>query len=310
MPLFSAIDLSQVVLASELKKNDMGGLFANLTVNGAPLIVQTPELFATTGIKIWTKKESDKKDYSLLLSLNQIKDATKTGKMQLDFSHFLTQLDDSICNQVYQYYVNGEKSYVNALQRSKITSVDSVVNNYTGYLKPPVRKDDKEYPPSISPKLHVSVDKKTGQESFKTSFWSHLAKPWVPHGPNSPIDLTPANAEEIIPRHSTVKCLLHIKGIWIIDRRFMLAVDLTQVKISPPQQESGYAFEDDEEEKKMISQAKEEQTKAKEVQEVQEVQETKDDVEQLSPYSAAHEDDDLSEPSLKRYKSGNVSSTC
>ena len=245
------INFQQVYLENKCTGHAKGGRFCKLFYGQTPkLTIQTPKLKAPAGIMVFDDDKGGKK-FSLLLSMQPDPSAPAAEQALVDqFHSFWQQLDESIINSVL--------SHLQADSATPDSWLDVYKKKYSrelfqeGFFRPFCkqgvnRKTNQLYPPSISIKMNPYRNKDR-QETFATRFYVPVeaeqkgegVEDLVLYDENGDvIAKTPETIQQFLPPHSSIKAILDIDGVWIVDKKVSLSVKLSACVVYRPQEVSG-----------------------------------------------------------------------
>jgi hypothetical protein len=241
------VNFSNIRLDANLFRQAKGGSFSKLFYERHPkLSVQTPKLYAPSGIGCFDGDTPQQKKYSLLLSLNP--DSAQQDdllRQQIEqFQDFWRQLDEQIINECLRH-INSDgaaRDWANLYPKkySKEVFEDGF---FRPFLKQGKNKKTGElYPPSISIKMNPIRDKE-GNEVFRTTFWLDTNEPLVITDENGDeLPKSPDFIQRFIPPRSSVVAILDIEGIWIVDKKVSVSVKLNAVKVSMAEEQPVTTF--------------------------------------------------------------------
>jgi hypothetical protein len=201
-----------LVQLSKLKTLDNGGKTVYVSYNGAPLVLQTPEMVAPYGMSKWDNDGKGPAKYTLDLSFKGMdtRDHLKT------FNNALQDFDSLL--------VNGGLSNSDEWFKKKITSKDVVEALYTCVLR---RSKDDKYPPTF--KMTVPCDPSTGD--FRCKVFDKNTK--------DPLDLTKVNL-----KGARVTAIVQCTGIWIAGGKFGSTWKIVQLRVEQTAKITEYAFKE------------------------------------------------------------------
>jgi hypothetical protein len=212
---------------------DNGGRTVYVSYNGAPLIVQTPEMFTTSGLKKWEKENNGVMDVSYTMELS-FKGRDERPTLQC-FYDMLISMDK-------RFKEEGMKQSQSFFKK-KISSMEVIDEKYTDQVR--YSKDESgnitdKYPPTFRLKLPYR-NNKFGMEVYNKK--------------REQIDIT-----EVPTKGARIVAIVQCLGLWISGGSFGCTWKLIQVQVTPPAYIKGFAFKETNEELEDDSKAKDEDT--------------------------------------------------
>lgn len=240
----SSLNLSQVTF-SDVKTDVHGRKMVYINQNGGKIVVQTPKMMASFGVKRWRKKDAidNKEDkFELELSFSGENGTDKNASELREFHQKWKEFDEMIKDKI----VEKGKEWLSMPKLDKNT-LESVM--YTPMVKVPKDKEGNElpYPSRIRVKIDREMDvagNYTGRflsnKRFKTEVLMYDES-------KAQVDFNEDNAEEVVPKNSQVVCLMELVYLSLSKTTISTKWKLVQAKVFRDKDTiTGYAMLDDE----------------------------------------------------------------
>ena len=212
-------DIANVTF-SDVRTLENGGKLAYVSYNGAPLVVQTPQMSAPFGMSMWDNDGKAAPKYSLDLSF---KGLDASPKLQA-FYDMLEHLDNRLVDHGYDNQNTWFKG-------KKYGSREIVEALYTPVIKFAKDRDTGERTDKYPPTVKLSVPFRDG--NFSCDVFDSQRRQ---------LDL---NAVET--KGAAVTAIVQCTGVWFAGGKFGISWRVIQAKISPNDMSfSGFAFMNDE----------------------------------------------------------------
>lgn len=221
----NSITLAKDFDASKLSYNDVrvldnGGKVVYVSYNKAPLVIQTPDMYAPFGMQKWTNDGRDK--YTLDLSFNGMDKRPSLAA----FYNVLETLDkklvaDGFANQ--QTWFKGKK----------YNSSEVLEALYTPLIRLPKDKNTGEITDKYPATFKVTVPSKDG--NFLCEVYDDKRQP--------------ADLNSLNTKRAKVGAIIQFMGLWFAGGKFGSSWKVVQMKVSPNQNIRGFAFKEDPEDK-------------------------------------------------------------
>jgi hypothetical protein len=229
-------DVSKITY-SDVKVLDNGGKVIYVSYNKAPLILQTPEMSAPFGLQKWSN-DNNRDKYTLDLSF---KGLDQRSGLQ-SFYNVLNSLDKKL---VEDGFTNQQSWF----RGKKLPSKEVVEALYTPLIKYAKDKDTGEptdkYPPTFKMNVPFKDDK------FMCEVYDDKRNQ--------------ADLSSMETKGSRVTAIMQCTGLWMAGGKFGSSWRVLQMKVVPNQKISGYAFQDNPEDKMKEEDIEDEQPDAHEV---------------------------------------------
>jgi hypothetical protein len=274
------IDLSKVTF-SDVKTDNHGRKMVFLNMNGGKFLVQTPKMYAPTGLKRWRKKDAiDNKDdkFELELSFYGENGTDKNSQEIREFHERFMEFDTMIKEKI----VEKAKEWL-SMPKLDMNTLESVM--YTPIVRVPKDKDGNElpYPSRVRVKIDREMDSTgeyTGRFLSNKKFRTEVL---VFDDQKHELKMTEDNAETVIPKGSQVVTIMELVYLSLSKTTISTKWKLVQAKVFRNKDTiTSYAMLDDNE-----STPEDLDTDEKEVVEVEmhdqldeEVEELEDDMEE------------------------------
>lgn len=235
----SALSTSQVAFSEARKQGKtMNVAYVQYKPKGAKrstrLIAQTPKMFCPFGANYYNpnNEKIDMPKYSVAFSLK--KDEGKVSQLR----KFLEDLDTMVIDEAMK-----NKNWLKLLKVKK--PVRAVLENvYSGIIK---ESRDEKYPPTFVSKVPIDWN----NSSLKLDLYDKS---------QNNLHATFDNIEELLPKLSEMRALIHVSHIWFVGGKFGVALKLVQGIVYQRESISGFAFcdESDTEEDAVVEEEEEE----------------------------------------------------
>ena len=235
----SALSTSQVSFSEARKQGKtMNVAYVQYKPAGAKrttrLIAQTPKMFCPFGANYYNpnNEKIDMPKYSVAFSLK--KDEGKINQLRA----FLESLDEAIIDEAMK-----NKAWLKLLKIKK--PVRAVLENvYSGVVK---EARDEKYPPTFVAKVPIDWN----NSALKLDLYDKS---------QNNLHVTFDNIEEMLPKLSEMRALIHVSHIWFVGGKFGVALKLVQGIVYQKESISGFAFcdESDNEEEEAVEEEEEE----------------------------------------------------
>lgn len=209
----SEFDVS-LVKYSTVRTLDNGGKVVYLSYNGAPLVLQTPEMHAPFGLSKW---DNDKGGNKTTIDLS-FKGKETRAVLAKFFDNFV-KLDEKLV-------VDGAENSVAWLKKKYAENV--VKEFYTPIVKYAKDKNTGEPTDKYPPTFKVTLPKKDGKYSFEVY--------------NQDKQLVDLDAVEL--KGAKITSLIQCLGIWVAGQKYGLSWKVLQMKVVPQSKINGYSFKD------------------------------------------------------------------
>lgn len=203
-----------LVKYSTVRTLDNGGKVIYLSYNGAPLVLQTPEMHAPFGLSKW---DNDKGGNKTTIDLS-FKGKETRAVLAKFFDNF-AKLDEKLV-------VDGAENSVSWLKKKYAENV--VKEFYTPIVKYAKDKNTGEPTDKYPPTFKVTLPKKDGKYSFEVY--------------NQDKQLVDIDAVEL--KGGKVTSLIQCLGIWVAGQKYGLSWKVLQMKVVPQSKINGYSFKD------------------------------------------------------------------
>jgi hypothetical protein len=203
------IDLSAIKYGA-VKTNNVGGKSIYISINGAPLIVQTPEMRCPFGLSKWDNKkdggeEKETFKYDLLLGFDG-----------MDKRDILSNLFKKIDGMDKKLKADGMDNSMNWLGK-KITS-DLVIDElYTPMIRHSRDKNTGEVTDKYPPTFKVTVPFRDGK--FQCEAYDQN---------NAEVDLIGMNLQG-----ARCMVIMQCTGIWVVGKKYGCSWKVLQMKVAP-----------------------------------------------------------------------------
>ena len=204
---------------SQVRTLDNGGKVIYLSHDGAPIVLQTPEMYAPFGInKGWESK--DGKEQS-------------SNKVTLDLS-FKGKETRPVLNKFFENFVELDNKLVkdgadNSAAWLKKKYTETVVKEfYTPTIRYSKDKNTGEISDKYPPTFKVTLPKKDGKYAFET---------YNKDGQKIELDESQLKGAKV---SAIIQCL----GIWVAGQKYGLSWKVLQFRVSPQSRINGYSFKE------------------------------------------------------------------
>lgn len=209
----SEFDISNVKY-SAVRTLDNGGKVIYLSYNGAPLVLQTPEMHAPFGISKWDNEKGGNK---VTVDLS-FKGKDTRPVLENFFQNFLA-LDEKLVT-------DGADNSVTWLKKKYNETV--VKEFYTPIVKYAKDKNTGEPSDKYPPTFKVTLPKKDGKYTFEVY--------------NQ--DKQQVNLDDVELKGARVTALIQCLGIWVAGQKYGLSWKVLQMKVVPQSKINGYSFKE------------------------------------------------------------------
>ena len=237
------LDLNRVSF-SDVKTDNHGRKMVYVNYNGGKIMVQTPKMYVTNGVKRWRKKDAvDNKDDSFEMELS-FGGEDKEDKNSVEIKEFhnkLEQFDSLVKNAI----MSKSKEWLGKPKVSMETIEDAY---YAPSVKIPTDKDGNilDYPSRVRAKL--DREREGDSDNFTGRFLSNkrFKTPVLMFDESkNQIDMNESNFEMVVPKGSQVICVLELVYL-SITTKVSAKWKLVQAKVYRNQQSiTGYAMLDE-----------------------------------------------------------------
>lgn len=262
----SDFDISNVKY-SAVRSLDNGGKVIYLSYNGAPLVLQTPEMHAPFGISKWDNEKGGNK-VTVDLSFK----GKDTRPVLAKFFENFGALDEKLVK-------DGAENSVTWLKKKYAENV--VKEFYTPIIKYAKDKNTGEPSDKYPPTFKVTLPKKDGKYTFEVY--------------NQ--DKQQVNLDDIELKGAKITALIQCLGIWVAGQKYGLSWKVLQMKVVPQSKINGYSFKELKDDKAgdddLSDNDSEDHPDAEEVMQNALVEPTKSDDELVESSDADEEEDDL-----------------
>lgn len=213
----SALDISKVNYESVVALKS-GGKTVPLRYNGAPLILQTPEMVALFGSSTYNmdkEKPIDKKTVELSFK------GAETRKALAKFKDIMSEMDNKIKND---YFTNSQD-----WARKTYKSVEVLDDLYTPLVRYAKDKNTGEITTKYAPTFRINLPFDSKENRFQCDIYS----------PDKQL-MQLCDIE----RNSKVTAIIQCTGIWLAAGKFGCSWRVVQLRVVPPQSINGFAFKD------------------------------------------------------------------
>lgn len=222
----SSITLAKDFDVSKLSYNDVrmldnGGKVVYVSYDKAPLILQTPDMYAPFGMQKWTNDNRDK--YTLSLSFRGM---DKRPSVQA-FYDVLNTLDKKLVD-------DGFKNQQTWFRGRKYGSAEVLEALYTPLISHAKDKNTGEITDKFPATFKVTIPSKDG--SFTCEVYDD-SRNIVP-------DLNALNT-----KGAKIGAIIQFMGLWFAGGKFGSSWRVVQMKVSPNQSIRGFAFKEDPDDK-------------------------------------------------------------
>ena len=209
-------DISKVSY-NDVRMLDNGGKVVYVSYNKAPLVLQTPTMYAPFGIQKWTNDGRDK--YTLNLSFR----GKDNSKALQSFYDVLYDLDSKLVE-------DGFKNQQTWFKGKKYNSKEVLEALYTPLITPAKDKTTGDITDKYPATFKMTVPSKDG--NFSCEVYDET---------KSLVDLNTINT-----KGSRVSALIQFAGLWFAGGKFGSSWRVVQMLVKPNQAIRGYGFKDDE----------------------------------------------------------------
>lgn len=299
----SAIDLSQITF-SDVKSDVHGRKMVFINRNGGKILVQTPKMYASNGIKRWRKKDAvDNLDdkFEMELSFYGENGSDKHAEELRTFHEKWKEFDEMIKTKV----IEKSKEWLSMPKLDKAT-LESVM--YTPMVKIPKDKEGNElpYPSRVRVKLDREMDSNgtyTGKflsnKKFKTEILMFDES-------KEKLEMNENNAETVVSKGSQVICIMELVYLSLSKTTISTKWKLVQAKVFGNRDSiTGYAMLDedsasqqddlDTENEVVNTTIHKEETKVVEEEEEEESEEEEEEEEEEKEESEEEEEEEIEE---------------
>jgi hypothetical protein len=263
----NSLDLSQVTF-SDVKSDVHGRKMVYINRNGGKILVQTPKMYASNGIKRWRKKDAvDNKDdkFEMELSFYGENGSDKHAEELRTFHEKWKDFDELIKKKV----IEKSKEWLGMPKLDK-TTLESVM--YTPMVKVPRDKEgnDLPYPSRVRVKLDREMDSVgnyTGRFSSNKKFKTEIL---MFNEQKEKLEMNENNAEIVVPKGSQVVCVMELVYLSLSKTTISTKWKMVQARVAKNKESiNGYAMlDDDSSEQEDLDTNEEEQRKDQEEQQV------------------------------------------
>ena len=239
----SAIDLSQITF-SDVKSDVHGRKMVFINRNGGKILVQTPKMYASNGIKRWRKKDAvDNLDdkFEMELSFYGENGSDKHSEELRTFHEKWNEFDELIKTKV----IEKSKEWLSMPKLDK-TTLESVM--YTPMVKIPKDKEgnDLPYPSRVRVKLDREMDYAGNYTSRFSSNKKFKTEVMIFNDKKEKMEMDENNAEIIVPKGSQVVCVMELVYLSLSKTTISTKWKLVQAKVFGNRDSiTGYAMLDE-----------------------------------------------------------------
>ena len=243
----TSLDLNKVTF-SDVKTDMHGRKMVYINNNGGKILVQTPKMYASNGIKRWRKKDAldNKEDkFEMELSFYGEQGTDRNSEEIRSFHEKLQEFDELVKNKV----ISHSKDWLSMPKLDK-TTLESVM--YTPMVKVPKDKEGNELPyPS---RVKVKIDRDTDSSgNFSGKFVSNKkfkTEVMVFDENKERVHLNEDNAEVVVSKGTQVICIMELVYLSLSKTTISTKWKLVQAKVFRNKEAiTEYAMLDDESEK-------------------------------------------------------------
>jgi hypothetical protein len=203
---------------NDVRNLDTGGKVVYVSYNKAPLVLQTPMMYAPFGLQKWTNDGKDK--YTLNLSFRGM----DNSKSMSTFHQMLKDFDTKFVN-------DGFANQGTWFKGKKLNSIEVVDALYTPLITPAKDKNTGEVTDKYPSTFKVTVPMKDGK--FACEVYDEN---------QNPADLLTMNT-----KGARVSALIQFAGLWFAGGKFGSSWRVVQLLVKPNQTIRGFAFQKDDE---------------------------------------------------------------
>lgn len=237
----NSLDLSKVTF-SDVKTDNHGRKMVYVNMNSGKILVQTPKMYASNGIKRWRKKDAiDNKDdkFEMELSFYGEQNSTELREFHEKWKEFDTLIKNKVVENCKEWL---------SMPKLDMNTLESVM--YTPMVKVPKDKDGNElpYPSRIRAKIDRDFDVNGNPSGRFLSNKKFKTEVLLFDENKERIDVNEENAESTVPKGSQVVCILELVYLSLSKTTISTKWKLVQGKVFRNKDTiTGYALLDDEE---------------------------------------------------------------
>jgi hypothetical protein len=209
----AALDVKNVQFGTP-RTNDNGGKSIYLSFNKAPIVLQTPEMYAPFGMSKYDNDNGSK--YSIDLSFKGM----ESRKNLETFYEKMNELDEKLIDE-------GVTNSFDWLKK-KGASRDVVKALYTKLVRHPIDKETGDISTKYPPTFKLSLPQQDGV--FKCDVYD---------GERNVIDLNTVET-----KGAKITAIIQCLGVWVAAGKFGCTWKVIQMKVVPPASIRGYAFKE------------------------------------------------------------------
>ncbi len=239
------LDLSKVTF-SDVKTDNHGRKMVYINMNNGKILVQTPKMYASNGIKKWRKKEAlDNKDdkFEMELSFYGENGSDKNAQDIKGFHEKMEEFDELVKSKVLEK----SREWL-GMPKLDMNTLESVM--YTPMVKVPKDKEGNElpYPSRIRVKLDRETDSSGNPSGRFISNKKFKTEVLVFDENKAQLDLNEENAERVIPKGCQVVTLMELVYLSLSKTTISTKWKFVQAKVYRNKDSiTGYAMLDDDE---------------------------------------------------------------
>lgn len=203
---------------NDVRNLDTGGKVVYVSYAKAPLVLQTPMMYAPFGLQKWTNDGKDK--YTLNLSFRGM----ENSKSMATFYHMLKNFDQ-------KFVTDGFANQGTWFKGKKLNSTEVVEALYTPLITPAKDKNTGEVTDKYPSTFKVTVPMKDGKFACEV----------YDENQNS-VDLLTMNT-----KGARVSALIQFAGLWFAGGKFGSSWRVVQLLVKPNQNIRGFSFVKDDE---------------------------------------------------------------
>ena len=213
------LDISKIKFGA-VRTNTAGGKSVSVTHNGAPIIMQTPEMISPFGLSKWEKSgetaSTDTFKYNLDLGFNGRDERENLNT----FYNKMSEFDEILISQ-------GIENSMNWLGK-KITSEEVIRELFSPMIRHARDKNTGEITDKYPPTFKLTIPFKDGK------FLCDV------YGP----DKSPADLHTMVTKGSRVTAIVQCVGIWVVGKKYGCSWKVLQMKVVPRSNIPKCAFRD------------------------------------------------------------------